>query len=100
MPIINRGLALIVNTSVYSPLPEELIPGQLKPNANLLGFQLIDIQNNGARSRLQEIQFPDDDTVEGRYRYIQALHSRVYIVLAEMKDRFKMKEFSREGNQN
>ncbi|CAF4947713.1 unnamed protein product [Pieris macdunnoughi] len=82
----------------YGPLPEELIPGNLVPNRNLLGFEDIDINTHGAAARLDGIVFPNDNTLEGRYRYSPLLHTRVYTILAEMKDRFKMLELRREQN--
>lgn len=94
-----RVQASLNNQADYQPLPDALIPGNLVPNRNLLGFEPIDIQNAGATSRLQGIQFPDDDTLEGRYKVVSILQERVYTVLAEMKDRFKMVEFRRNHNE-
>ncbi|KAL4709125.1 hypothetical protein ACJJTC_014684 [Scirpophaga incertulas] len=82
-----RVIASQENNVGYLPLPEGLIPGNLVPNRNLLGFA-IDIQGVGASSRLHGIQFIDDDTIEGRYKVSTLLQDRVYTVLAEMKDRF------------
>ncbi|CAB3232825.1 unnamed protein product [Arctia plantaginis] len=94
----NRVIASAINDPEYQPLPDGLVHGNLVPNRNLLGFDLIDAQNNGAHSRLAGIVFPNDDTIEGRFRYSPLLQTRVYTVLAEMKDRFKMVEIKREQN--
>lgn len=93
-----RVIASQQNQAGYQPLPEALMPGNLVPNRNLLGFEPIDIQNAGASSRLQGIVFEDDDTLEGRYKVVTLLQNRVYTVLAEMKDRFKIAEFRRNHN--
>lgn len=42
--------------------------------------------------------FQKKDSIEGRYRISNLLQDRVYIVLAEMKDRFKIVELRREQN--
>ncbi|CAB3232073.1 unnamed protein product [Arctia plantaginis] len=86
------------NNAGYLPLPDAMIPGNLVPNRNMLGFEQIDILGAGANSRLQGIQFPNDDTLEGRYRISTLLQDRVYTVLAEMKDRFKIVEYRRNQN--
>lgn len=94
-----RVTASVENQPNYQPLPEGFIPGNLIPNSNLLGFEPIDIQGAGASARLQGIQFPDDDTLEGRYKVVSLLQERVYTVLAEMKDRFKIVELRRIHNE-
>lgn len=43
--ISNRVIASQQNNPDYAPLPAELIPANLIPNRNLLGFEPIDIQN-------------------------------------------------------
>ncbi|XP_045489547.1 uncharacterized protein LOC123690323 [Pieris rapae] len=48
-----RVIASTNNMADYLPLPDALIPGNLVPNSNLLGFEPIDIQNAGATARLQ-----------------------------------------------
>lgn len=94
----NRVIASQANTPNYTPLAPGQILGDLTPNRNLLGFEPIDEQTAGARSRLNGITFSSDDSIEGRYRYSALLQNRVYTVLAEMKDRFKMVEVRREHN--
>lgn len=86
------------NAANYQPLPDALIPGNLVPNRNLLGFGLIDAQNQGIQQRLQGIVFPNDDSIEGRYKVSHTACSRVYIILSELKDRFKMTELRRLEN--
>lgn len=95
----NRVIASQQEAENYEPIPQDQIAGNLVPNRNMLGFEPIDIQTAGARSRLAGIQFEDNGTLEGRYRYSNLLHTRVYVVLAEMKDRFKMVEIKRESNE-
>jgi len=48
----NRVLASQANNPNYQPLPNALIPQNLIPNRNLLGYGPIDAQNNGAQERL------------------------------------------------
>ncbi|KPJ15202.1 hypothetical protein RR48_09229 [Papilio machaon] len=64
----NRVLASMRNDNEYTPIPRDQIAGNLVPNSNLLGFEPIDIQTAGAQSRLQGIQFPNDDIIEGYER--------------------------------
>lgn len=88
------------NNPDYAPLPAELIPANLVPNRNSLGYGPIDIQNAGIQQRLAEIVFQNDHTVEGRYRISHTACTRVYAIWAELKDRFKMKEFRRQENKD
>lgn len=94
----NRVTASAQHEEDYNPVPPELMAGNLVPNRNLLGYEPVDPVNAGATARLAGIDFPNDDTLEGRYRYSALLQTRVYVVLAEMKDRFKMIELRREHN--
>lgn len=84
----------------YRPLPIIYTPPNLVPNRNLLGFGPVDIQNPGMRQRLMGFDFPADDTIEGRYKIHPTACTRVYNILAEMKDKFSMVEFRRENNPN
>lgn len=93
-----RVLASQQQEQDYDPLPPELVAGNLIPNRNLLGYEAIDVDNHGARARLQGIIFPSDNTLEGRYRFSPLLQTRVYTVLAELKDKMKMVEMRRENN--
>lgn len=94
----NRVIGSQQNAANYQPLPDALIPGNLVPNRNLLGFGLIDAQNQGIQQRLQGIVFLNDDSIEGRYKVSHTACSRVYIILSELKDRFKMTELRRLEN--
>ncbi|CAG5058841.1 unnamed protein product [Parnassius apollo] len=93
-----RVIASQQQDAAYQPLPDGLIPGNLVPNPNLLGFEPIDPNNNGSQARLAGINFVSDDTLEGRYRVSPLLQTRVYTIFAEMKDRFKMLEIRSENN--
>lgn len=91
-----RVRATITRDADYRPLPEALIPEQLIPNANLLGFLPIDPQIHHAAARLADVTFPDDSSLSGRFKISTLLCDRVYTILADLKDRFKMVEFRRE----
>ncbi|CAF4948157.1 unnamed protein product [Pieris macdunnoughi] len=93
----NRVIAWMQRNADYLPLPDGLIPGNLIPNRNLLGFEPVDVP--APETRYQGIQFPNDDSIEGRYRISETVQNPVYVVLAEMKDRFKMKEYRRVQNE-
>lgn len=73
----NRVTASMQNQADYAPLPPDIIAGNLVPNRNLLGFEAIDIQNAGTTARLAGINFPNDNTLEGCYRYSALLQNRV-----------------------
>lgn len=64
----NRVIASQQNNSSYQPLPQQLIPANLTPTRNLLRFGPIDAQNQGVQQRLQGVVFPNDATIEGRYK--------------------------------
>ncbi|CAH0730481.1 unnamed protein product, partial [Brenthis ino] len=62
----NRVIASALRQVDYDPIPPDIIVGNLVPNRNLLGYEAIDIHSVGAMSRLAGIDFPNDDTLEGR----------------------------------
>ena len=70
------------------------------PNRKLLGYGPIHIQNPGMHQQLIGFEFPADDTIEGHYKIHPTACTRVYNIVAELKDKINMVEFHRENNPN